>query len=138
MLHFKCSELLINTLMETYRFKLVTLDLVLYNLTSSRKKMGKAIARGSRISIATQCLNDESISKHIIKKVGSIIHSEVVALCSGEVNSKLRYCSRDDLLNFQRSNIYDELQQHAPTYLPFKRFYFPPHQLTARDQTEKH
>ena len=88
-----------------------------YNLTPSRKKMGKAIARGSRLSIATQCLNDEDISKHVIKKVGRMVHSEIVALCSDRVDSTLKHHSRDELLNFKWGDIYDELQQHAPILL---------------------
>ena len=72
-----------------------------YCLTPSRKKMGKAVARGSRISIATQCLSDEDVSKHIIKKVCRMIQSEVQELCSDRVDSTLKRCSREQLMNFK-------------------------------------
>ena len=79
--------------------------------------MGKAVARGSRLSIATQCLNDEDVSKHIIKKVCRMVRSEMEVLCSDRVDSALKHHSRDELINFKWSNVYDELRQHAPILL---------------------
>ena len=83
-------------------------------MTPSRKKIGKALARGSRVAIATQCLKDEVVSKHIIKKVCSMVKSEVEALCSDAVDSTLKHHSRDELMTFECCNIYSEMQQHAP------------------------
>ena len=88
-----------------------------YSLTPSRRKMCKAVARGSRISIATQCLSDEDVSKNIIKKVCRMIQAEVEALCSDRVDSTLKHHSRDELMNFKWSSIYGELQQHTPILL---------------------
>ena len=79
--------------------------------------MGKAVAKGSRISIATQCLSDEDVSKQIIKKVCRVIQVEVEALCSDRVDSILKHHSRDGLINFKWSSIYSELQQHTPILL---------------------
>ena len=79
--------------------------------------MGKTVARGSRISIATQCLSDEDISKHIVKKVYRLIQAEVEELCSDRVDSTLKYCSRELLMTFKWSSIHDELQRHTPILL---------------------
>lgn len=89
----------------------------IYTLTPSRKPIGKAVARGSRLSIASQCLNDEGVSKHVIKKICKIVHSEMEALCSDRVDSTLKHHSREELLSFSWGKIYDEMRQHAPTLL---------------------
>lgn len=86
-------------------------------MTPSRKKIRKALARGSRVAIATQCLDDDVMSKHIIKKVCRMVKSEMEALCSDKVDSTLRHHSRDELMTFEWSSIYSELQQHAPILL---------------------
>ena len=46
-----------------------------------------------------------------------MVHSEVQGLCSDRVDSTLKHHSRDELITFQWSNIYDELQQHTPILL---------------------
>lgn len=88
-----------------------------YTLTPSRKRMGKAVARGSRISIANQCLNDEDISKHVIKKICRMVRAEMEVMCSDKVDSTLKHHSREELLSFSWEKIYNEMQQHAPTFL---------------------
>ena len=62
-----------------------------YNLTPTRRKIGKALARGSRFSIANQCLNDQEVSGHIFKKVCKMIQSEVEELCSDRVDSTFKH-----------------------------------------------
>ena len=46
-----------------------------------------------------------------------MVQSEVQALCSDRVDSTLKHHSRDELITFQWSNIYDELRQHTPILL---------------------
>ena len=82
-----------------------------YNLTPSRKQIGKAVARGSRLSIATQCLKDADTRKHIIHKVGKVVQSEVAALCSGKRKSK------EELTRFKFQDVIHEMQERAPTLL---------------------
>ena len=88
-----------------------------YNLTPSRKRMGKAVARGSRLSIADECLNDEDVSKYVIKKICKKVQLEIEALCSDRVDSTLKHHSREELLTFKWSNIYNELERHTPILL---------------------
>ena len=88
-----------------------------YLLTPSRKGIGKAVARGSRVSLALQCLEDERVRKHIIKRVGKIVMSEVAKMCSNEVNSILKQQSKTKLFSFNWDTVIDELRVHAPTLL---------------------
>ena len=88
-----------------------------YVLTPSRKRIGKAVARGSRLAVAEECLNDEDVSKYVIKKICKKVQLEMEALCSDRVDSTLKHHSREDLLTFKWSDIYDELQAHTPILL---------------------
>ena len=54
---------------------------VSYVLTPSQKYMGKFIARGSRRSIAIQCLRDVGVKRHIINEISTTIHREI-ATCT--------------------------------------------------------
>lgn len=60
-----------------------------YHLTPSRKRIGKSLARGSRCALVRECFKDEIVRKYIIKKVGNMVHHEIVSLCSDRVNSTL-------------------------------------------------
>ena len=88
-----------------------------YNLTPSRKQIGKAVARGSRLSIATQCLKDADTRKHIIHKVGKVVQSEVAALCSGKRKSVFQCQSKEELTRFKFQDVIHEMQERAPTLL---------------------
>ena len=85
-----------------------------FNLTPSRKGIGKAVARGSRAKIAKQCLDDLVIRKHIIKHIGFAVKSEIVALCSDRVESVLRQVSKESLTEFKWYTFLDEMKIHAP------------------------
>ena len=58
-----------------------------YNLTPSRKKVGKAVARGSKKAVINECMKDPVIQKHIIMILGRHIRSELVSMCSEAANS---------------------------------------------------
>ena len=88
-----------------------------YNLTPTRRHLGKAIAHGSKLSIALQCLKDKQIQKHIIRKISQLLRSEIVKLCSHEVGSVLRQQSRESLMGFTWNKIIEEASQHAPLLL---------------------
>ena len=52
------------------------------NLTPSRKHIGKAIARGSMLTVALKCVEDDHIRPYIVRKIGQLVRSEIVNLCS--------------------------------------------------------
>ena len=78
----------------------------------SRKRIGRAVARGSRMAIVTHCLKDATVRQHIITKVGKLLQSEVATLCSNRCNSALRCPSNEQILSFEWVRV---LQEHAPT-----------------------
>ena len=52
------------------------------NLTPSRKHIGKAIARGSMLTVELKCVEDDHIRPYIVRKIGQLVRSEIVNLCS--------------------------------------------------------
>ena len=47
-----------------------------YNLNSSRKKVGKAVARGSKKAVINECMKGLVMQKHIIMILGGRTHSQ--------------------------------------------------------------
>lgn len=90
-----------------------------YSLTPSRKHLGKCVARGSRVGIATACLKDDTIRKHIISKLGNEIRLEISYLCSNKAGSTLMKHSKDDLSKFTWADLLKEIEQRAPTFFQF-------------------
>ena len=84
-----------------------------YTLTPSRKHIGRAVARGSRMAIVTHCLKDAMVQQHIISKFGKLLQSEVATLCSNRCISALRCPSNKLALNGQ---------ENAPTILSLFTF----------------
>ena len=58
-----------------------------YLLTPSRKKVGKLVARGSKITIADQFFKDLQLRKHMVAKIGRLVQDEISGMCSN------KYCS---------------------------------------------
>ena len=58
-----------------------------YNLTPSRKKVGKAVARGSKKAVINDCMKDPVMEKDIIMILGGRIRSELASMCSEAANS---------------------------------------------------
>ena len=69
-----------------------------YNLTPSRKKVGKALARGSKKAVINECMKDPVMQKRIIMIVGGCICSELASMCSEAANSLYINC---DISHFQ-------------------------------------
>ena len=88
-----------------------------YCLTPKRKKIGKAVARKSFMSLAEECLKKPSIMCYILKKMGRIIRNELRCMCSNGKPSLLRSQSPHDLVEFKWENLYKEVQERAPTFL---------------------
>ena len=86
-------------------------------MTPTRKRFVRMMARGSRHSVASQCLEDKVMRNLLIKKLGELLHSEVVLLCSDQVGSILQSRSLSDLGEFTWEKFYSELKQHAPLLL---------------------
>ena len=63
--------------------------------------MGKAVARGSKQSVA---------SEYIIQNIGLQLHKEVAAMCSDKRNSILHQRPMDSLGTFTWGKLYDEME----------------------------
>ena len=79
--------------------------------------MVKAITRRSKLSIALKCIEDKQIQKHIIRRVGLMLRSEVARMCSREVGSVLHQQGRESLMKFAWNDVVTEATHHAPILL---------------------
>ena len=78
--------------------------------------MGKAVARRSKKSIASECMKDAEIRKHILKIIGRIVHTKVKVLCSDAAQSVLHSHFTDgaNLKSFSWHTLNSELTIHTP------------------------
>lgn len=88
-----------------------------YVLTPSRKCIGRAIARGSRMSVISHCFQDPVLRDLIITKIGRMVQSEVATLCTDRCNSVLRSHSKEELVKFKWRSVNMEMRDYAPTLL---------------------
>ena len=88
-----------------------------YNLTPSRKKVGKAVARGSKKAVINECMKDPTMQKYIILILGGRLRRELASMCSEAANSILRQQSSDAICEFSWGKLHDELEARAPTFL---------------------
>ena len=86
-----------------------------YLLTPSRKGLGKAIAHGSKNSVAKRCLEDPITNKFLFEFIGLKLRRELRSVVSDSTNSLLWSKSAEDMKLFSWSRVLDELAQHAPT-----------------------
>ena len=86
-------------------------------LTPKRKPLGKAIARGSRTAIISQCLKQAEMRTVLVKKLGKLVQKELVHICSTKFKSTLLQHSKHDMTNFSWSSIIAEMKDHAPILL---------------------
>ena len=85
-----------------------------YYLTPSRKRVGKAVARGSRKQVISECMKDSRMQMQLI---GRTLRSEMAALCSNHAYSVLRDQTATALMEFTWGKLYDELTVQVPTLL---------------------
>ena len=71
-----------------------------YNLTPSRKKVGKAVGRGSKQSVIKECMRDPVMQKYTVEIVGQHVQRELAVICSEATNSVLRRQSYNALCGF--------------------------------------
>ena len=83
-------------------------------LTPKRKPLGKAIARGSRTAIISQCLKQAEMRTVLVKKLGKLVQKELVHT---KFKSTLLQHSKHDMTNFSWSSIIAEMKDHAPILL---------------------
>ena len=79
--------------------------------------MGKLLARGTRKSLASQCLCQPNCRLHVLDGIGRIVASEIKALCSLGFNSVLRSADVNDLKTFSWEKVLSEVKNCAPTLL---------------------
>ena len=86
-------------------------------LTPSRKRLGKLVARGSRISIANEYFEDPELRKLIVSKVGTIICKELKTMCSNQFNSVLRCKDPAMMCKFRSKQLLTDMESCSPTLL---------------------
>ena len=90
-------------------------------LTPSRKVMGKAVARKSKLTIARECLNDHTIRNYILTILSRNINSEMHKMCSKGTNSVLKQETPETLEEFHWESLLNEVRTHASTLLYFMK-----------------
>ena len=68
-----------------------------YVLTPSRRKVGKAVARGSKQALAAECLRDATTRKYLMQIIAVELDAEISSMFSDERNSILRQSSKESL-----------------------------------------
>ena len=84
---------------------------------TSRKHIGKAVARGRRQSVAVECLKEPGTRRHLLKQIGMLLRNELVFLCSDSAGSILRRQSVLELKEFTWKKLIGELEHKAPLFL---------------------
>ena len=77
-----------------------------YTLTPSRKLLGKSLARGSWLGIASHCLNHPKIRRYLLANIGRILRSQIFNICSDRSSSKLGMKSAESLFTFSWDELY--------------------------------
>ena len=86
-------------------------------LTPTRKKVGKLLARGSKVAIAEECLKNRDMKAAMVTKVGKLIREEVRVMCSNKSDSILRSTDPNTLRNFKCDSVVKEMERYAPVLL---------------------
>ena len=85
-----------------------------YLLTPKRKHIGKAVARKSKKTIASEALKDQQTKQYIIKLIGKELAKEVQVMCSDAVKSILQSRDPEHLKHFSWDVLLCELTEFAP------------------------
>jgi hypothetical protein len=88
-------------------------------LTESYQAIGKALAHGVPLQIATSIMKCETVRNHIIEKTLKIMSKEVLDLCSKKNPSLLRKSGKHDLEKFDLKLLCDEWKERAPLFYSF-------------------
>ena len=79
--------------------------------------MGKAVAHGSKKSMAKQCLEDSITRKHLFELIGIKLRNEIRIMASENTGSFLQSTTTEELKSFSWPRVFEELIKHAPTLL---------------------
>ena len=90
-----------------------------YTLTPSRKKIGKAVAHGSKKALAKQCMEDPVTKRHLFDLVGLSLRREMKVMVSDSTNSLLKSQEVERMKSFSWASVLDELTNNTPTLLFF-------------------
>lgn len=88
-----------------------------FYLTPNRKRVTKAVCRGSKMKVVSECMKDSKMQNYTIQLIGRILRKEMTSLCSDSAKSMLREKTASALTQFTWGRLYDELSVHAPTLL---------------------
>ena len=83
-------------------------------LTPTRKKIGKAVARGSKYAIVRECFTDLKTRQFVLNYLGNIICKEIKTMVSLESNSILQSSKLED---FKWDMLLNELNKYAPIFI---------------------
>lgn len=86
-------------------------------MTPSRKKLGKAVAHGSKKAVAKHCLDDTATAKYLFELIGIRLRNELRKMSSFDVKSCLRSQTMESLQNFSWSCLIEEMDEHSPILL---------------------
>ena len=86
-------------------------------LTPRRKVIGKAVARRSHRTVASECLSNKETRKYVLAKIGREIGAEVKHICSDFTNSILQSRCKKTLESFSWNVLHTELQKYCPLLL---------------------
>ncbi len=89
----------------------------MYSLTPSRRRLGKAVARSSKSSIAKACFTDPITTKYAMNYLGTLLRREIQVLVSHDTNSMLQSQDIRSMETFTWDVIMEELRLHAPKLL---------------------
>lgn len=87
-----------------------------YFLTPTRKKIGKAVARGSKCTVARECFSDPTTRNFALNYLGTILRKEIKTMVSHNTNSIL-HSPVSSMKCFTWDTLLDELKKYAPTFL---------------------
>ena len=83
-------------------------------LTPTRKKIGKAVVRGSKYAIVRECFTDPKTRQFVLNYLGNIICKEIKTMVSLESNSILQSSKLED---FKWDMLLNELNKYAPIFI---------------------
>ena len=91
----------------------------LFNLTPSRKKIGRILGRGNKGSLAAMVLHpsNKALQGQVLKQVGRMCFREIKSLCSDNYCAMLRNTSDVSLTHFSWESIWVEVSNKAPTLI---------------------
>ena len=92
-----------------------------YALTPSRKHIVKAVARKSKQAVAMECMKDSVTRRHVLRRVGMVMQSELITMCRDSSNSILRSQSSSEMCSFTWEKLLSELEVKAPSFLSIIR-----------------